>query len=96
MCLNLLLLCLKQTKKDPANLAESLSNIGARDENRTRTPIRARDFKSLASTSSATQAPLVFLRLYIIISENANKIIFNYPFKIITQSSCFYYRDRLI
>ena len=43
------------------NTLLTLSIIGARDENRTRTPIRARDFKSLASTSSATQAPCLFL-----------------------------------
>ncbi len=85
----------KQKRTQP-NRLNPFHTAGARDENRTRTPIRARDFKSLASTSSATQAPLVFLRLYIIISENANKIIFNYPFKIINQSPCFYYRDRLV
>jgi hypothetical protein len=35
------------TKKDSTNQAEPLCIVGARDENRTRTPIRARDFKSL-------------------------------------------------
>ena len=40
-------MCLKQTKKDSTNPAESFSISGARDENRTRTPIRARDFKSV-------------------------------------------------
>ena len=37
----------RQEKRDSTLLAESLTISGARDENRTRTPIRARDFKSL-------------------------------------------------
>ncbi len=41
-------------------MAKSLILIGTWDENRTRTDLRPRDFKSLASTCSATQANLIF------------------------------------
>ncbi len=47
---------IKDKKRNPTNSGESLIIHGARGENRTRTTIRSRDFKSLASTSSATRA----------------------------------------
>ena len=46
----------RDLRKRASQSANPLFNDGTRDENRTRTGLLPRDFKSLASTSSATRA----------------------------------------
>ena len=69
----------KSKKGIQPNRLNPFDTAGARDENRTRTPIRARDFKSLASTSSATQAPCS-ISLF-----TARSVWLNPPFEAICQ-----------
>ena len=48
---------IKQKKGLQHKVPQALDFTGALDENRTRMALRPRDFKSLASTNSATHAP---------------------------------------